>query len=111
MYFITKDFICQEDPKLSTKAYLSEATELDICLKQCIPFAIGFVTRLGCKTTLKWNVTKILIDSIFKTNREKMERLVIIGCCMGTGFPIAYMSLNQELGEHFVPRLSHCQGS
>lgn len=41
---------------------------------------------------------EVLIDSTFKTNRQKMELFTVIVSCMGVGFPIAYLLLEAGTG-------------
>lgn len=65
---IKNNFKFQKDLSLSGEIYLSEADELVFCFKQCFPYGIGSLTKLGRQLTLTWMVQEILIDSTFKTN-------------------------------------------
>lgn len=91
-HFMTR-FKRDSDPLKSCVMYLEEAKHLKKIYRQSEPFGVAFVTNIGLKIVEVNRVEEILIDSTYKTNKQRLELFVVMGLCFGDGFPIAYFLL------------------
>lgn len=48
------------------------------------------MTNTGWKVVNLNRVGKVLIDSTYNTNKQKLELFEVMGFCFGIGFPIIY---------------------
>lgn len=98
MSVVTSRFKRTEEPRRSAEMYISDCPTLHMLVKQGNPYGLGFYTEIGREILENWRVEEVLIDSTFKTNKEKLELFSLIGSCMGTGFPLAYFLLQGGTG-------------
>lgn len=92
------------DPHQSAIIYIEECDSLHILGVQSNPFGLAFSTEIANHIMQSWKVTEILIDSTFKTNKQKLELFTVIGSCMGAGFPLAYFLLEAGTGSGLKSR-------
>lgn len=95
---MSSKFKRHEDPRKSVQMYLHECNTLEEIGVQSDPFGIVFSTKVGEKIVNSWRVEEVLIDSTYKTNKQQLELFVLIGSCMGAGFPLGYFLLEAGTG-------------
>lgn len=90
---LSSSFRRHTDPVESVKRYVRESDTVKFIYEQTRPDGIGFATSLGSQLVKDFRVEEVLIDSTYKTNKQKMELFAVIASSMGAGFPIAYFLL------------------
>lgn len=48
---------------------------------------------IGINIVAEYRIKEVLFDSTLKTNKNKLELFAVFVSCFGTGFPLAYFSL------------------
>ncbi|CAG8691942.1 4787_t:CDS:2, partial [Racocetra persica] len=85
-----------KDQAESTIQYLLQHSTFKVIIKE--PTIIAFTTPLF-DLLAKINITTIVIDATYKTNRLKYELYAILGIIDGAGFPLTYMFLKPGQNE------------
>lgn len=93
-----------EDPRESALLYITECPNLHVMHVQSSPYGLSFHTIVGNTIMKFWRVEELLIDSTFKTNKDRLELFTVIASCMGAGFPIAYFLLEAGTGNGLKSR-------
>ena len=74
--------------------YLDECETMHQIGLQSNPFGLAFHKNICNQILNEWRVKEILIDSTYKTNKQKSELFTVIASCMGAGFPLCYFLLD-----------------
>lgn len=101
---ISSRFRLDVNPIKSLKMYLENSQELNFVLEQNNPFENCIVPNIGKHILNNWYVKECLIDSTFKTNKQRYELFAVIITCLGVGFPLAYFSLEPGRGNGLKSR-------
>ena len=72
----------------SAVIYLNECSTLQIMRDRNKPYGIALCTKIGEINLCEWRGEQFLIDSTVKMNKHIFALFVLIGSCIGAGFPL-----------------------
>lgn len=89
----SKTFIKNSDPSESMWSYLCNTPTLKLLCEQNNPTGISFTANFAPTILTRYNVCEVLINSIFKTSRQKLKLFVVMALGMRDRFPVTYFML------------------
>ena len=83
-----QDYLRNEDPFISCKAYVESCSNLNLIFGSSIPKAVAFVTDIGEHAVREHECAEYFFESTYKTNSSLFELFTVITKVFEAGWPL-----------------------